>query len=300
MGCVLSQVDIAGQGLRIKIVKEIAKGGFGEVLLGEDVDGGDKYAIKKILANSDEDEMRIENEAKLHRLFENSETIVQLIAHIQNPPKIENYLIFPFFPHGTIHDELEKRKEKGLYLEEEQILRYFESACRATQEIHSKEYAHRDLKTANFLISMDRRTLVLTDFGSAARVPISIENSKDHNRLIDESAELCSMPYRAPELFSCDIGTQITNSIDIWSLGCCLYAFLYFQSPFDSIYEKGGSIALATQSPHKIEYSGKFSEKLIGLIKSMLVSPPEDRPKIEEILEKTRNLGKELINAVNV
>lgn len=32
----------------------------------------------------------------------------------------------------------------------------------------------------------------------------------------DEAAELCSMPYRAPELFVCAVGSVIDQSVDIW------------------------------------------------------------------------------------
>ena len=33
---------------------------------------------------------------------------------------------------------------------------------------------------------------------------------------MDDCAENCSMPYRAPELFSCDIGTRIDERTDLW------------------------------------------------------------------------------------
>lgn len=34
------------------------------------------------------------------------------------------------------------------------------------------------------------------------------------------------------------------------SLGCILYALCYFKSPFDTVYERGDSIALAVMSAH--------------------------------------------------
>lgn len=37
--------------------------------------------------------------------------------------------------------------------------------------------------------------------------------------MLDESAEVATMTYRAPELFTCEIGTIIDQSIDIWV--CC-------------------------------------------------------------------------------
>lgn len=34
------------------------------------------------------------------------------------------------------------------------------------------------------------------------------------------------------------------------SLGCILYALCYFKSPFDNVYERGDSVALAVISAH--------------------------------------------------
>ena len=39
--------------------------------------------------------------------------------------------------------------------------------------------------------------------------------------------------YRAPELFEVPSEATITASSDVWSLGCCLYAAAFSQSPFD-------------------------------------------------------------------
>ncbi|PAV69254.1 hypothetical protein WR25_20183 [Diploscapter pachys] len=126
--------------------------------------------------------------------------------------------------------------------------------CKAVKVLHEKGFAHRDLKPANFLICDGRKGVVLCDFGSVDRIPFEVSSAREHQRMLDAAAEFCSMPYRAPELFTCDIGSTITAAIDLWSLGCCLYALCYFQSPFDAVYEKGNSIALAAQSPNKIDY----------------------------------------------
>ncbi|KAK6043338.1 hypothetical protein COOONC_19156, partial [Cooperia oncophora] len=164
-----------------------------------------------------------------------------------------------------------------------QVIRIFLGLCTAVRHLHRLGYVHRDLKVANVLRA-DDGTPMLTDFGSATKVPIRIDSARQQQRAVDEAAELCSMPYRAPELFNCQIGSVITESADLWSLGCCLYALCFFVSPFDLVYEKGNSVALAAQSPEKIQYPDvkQFDGQLINVMRALLVVDPVRRMSIEE------------------
>ncbi|VDL69345.1 unnamed protein product [Nippostrongylus brasiliensis] len=126
---------------------------------------------------------------------------------------------------------------------------------------------------------------------SVDRAPIRIDTARDQQHAIDEAAELCSMPYRAPELFNCEIGTVITESTDLWSLGCCLYALCYFVSPFDLVYEKGNSVALAVQSPEKIQYPDvnqyvfqQYDARLAAVMRRLLVVDATQRMPLEEVI----------------
>lgn len=53
------------------------------------------------------------------------------------------------------------------------------------------------------------------------------------------------MPYRAPELFDVKTGTVVDTKVDIWSMGCTLYACLVGKSPFEMRSdETGGSLSI--------------------------------------------------------
>lgn len=47
-------------------------------------------------------------------------------------------------------------------------------------------------------------------------MPIAIQSEADRRRVIDDAGEKCSMLYRAPELFDCAVGTNITDAVDQW------------------------------------------------------------------------------------
>ncbi|PIO55621.1 hypothetical protein TELCIR_22991, partial [Teladorsagia circumcincta] len=86
------------------------------------------------------------------------------------------------------------------------------------------------------------------------------------------------------------------------SLGCCLYALCYFVSPFDLVYEKGNSVALAAQSPEKIQYPDvkRFDPQLVTVMRALLVVDPTRRMSIEEAADVVGSVGTKRADGQNV
>ena len=76
------------------------------------------------------------------------------------------------------------------------------------------------------MIDDDGQTPILMDLGSLAPSPIAITSRSLALAVQDTAAEHSTMPYRAPELFDVKTGSIIDTKVDIWSLGCTLYACL--------------------------------------------------------------------------
>lgn len=152
--------------------------------------------------------------------------------------------------------------------------------------------AHRDLKPANILISDDRQSSILTDFGSMTERTIEINNSRKSQQIQEWAAENCSMFYRAPELFEPRVGTTVNEKADTWSLGCILFAMLYNVGPFDYVAEKGDSIALAvSNAKYFIPNQIQRPEYLIKLLKKTIVYEQTDRENLSKILSDLDNLS---------
>lgn len=155
-------------------------------------------------------------------------------------------------------------------------------------------YAHRDIKPGNVMIADDGTTPILMDFGSTIKARIHIKSRREAVAHQDMAAERSSMPYRAPELFDVPTDTTLTEAVDIWSLGCLLYALAYLHSPFETTQtiEQGGSIAMAVlNGSYKTPSSGEdpYSEKTREIIKRCIQVKPEERPDIDEVIELTQS-----------
>ncbi|KAG6333022.1 hypothetical protein ID866_6066 [Astraeus odoratus] len=152
-------------------------------------------------------------------------------------------------------------------------------------------YAHRDIKPGNVMLA-DDGTPILMDFGSAVKARIAIETRSQALLQQDIAAEQSTMAYRAPELFDVKTGITLDEKVDIWSLGCTLYAMAYSHSPFENTQttEQGGSIAMAVLNAQYKHPSSAYSQGLRELIDRLLKVNPKDRPDIHRVIQATDGL----------
>ena len=54
------------------------------------------------------------------------------------------------------------------------------------------------------------------DLGSTDQAVYHASTSREAQRLQDDAAERCTMPYRAPELFNVQTEDIVTEATDIW------------------------------------------------------------------------------------
>ncbi|KAJ7928764.1 protein kinase [Mycena leptocephala] len=150
-------------------------------------------------------------------------------------------------------------------------------------------YAHRDLKPGNIMIADDGAPIVM-DFGSTVKARVEITNRSQALVQQDIAAEQSTMAYRAPELYDVKTDTTLDEKVDIWSLGCTLFAMAYSHSPFENtqITEQGGSIAMAVlNAQYKHPANSAYSQGFKDLVDSMLKVDPKERPDIHKVLEMT-------------
>ncbi|KAI9599778.1 hypothetical protein KEM48_002772 [Puccinia striiformis f. sp. tritici PST-130] len=142
---------------------------------------------------------------------------------------------------GRTEDERQEAPLMGNIVSNHETNHHHQPATKAQRDSGSIEpWAHRDLKPANVLISDDDQP-ILMDFGSAIKARIPVPNRSIALQQQDLAAEHSSMPYE-PLIFDVKTGEDLTEAVDIWSLGCVLYCLGYGHSPFETTdtVEQGG------------------------------------------------------------
>lgn len=189
-----------------------------------------------------------------------------------------------------------------------------------------RAYAHRDIKpgrldyvhlvwvcadgfAGNIMIADDGKTPILMDLGSLTPSPTPITSRSLALAVQDTAAEHSTMPYRAPELFDVKTGSTIDTKVDIWSLGCTLYACLTGKSPFEARSEEtGGSLSIcvlggdwrfpdegarrdpkgknkvANGSAEGASPEGGISDGVKDVVRRCLKVEPAERPDIDELI----------------
>ncbi|KAI9770274.1 MAG: hypothetical protein M1840_003433 [Geoglossum simile] len=162
-----------------------------------------------------------------------------------------------------------------------------------------RAYSHRDIKPGNIMIADDGNEPILMDLGSIAPSPTPITSRSLALAVQDTAAEHSTMPYRAPELFDVKTGSIIDTKVDIWSLGCTLYACLVGKSPFEMRSEEtGGSLSLcvlggdwrfpdeSVQGTNaKPVAEGGISESIKEIVRRCLRVEPAERPDVDELIK---------------
>ncbi|KAI1187112.1 serine/threonine protein kinase/TGF-beta stimulated factor [Nemania serpens] len=179
-----------------------------------------------------------------------------------------------------------------------------------------RSYAHRDIKPGNIMIDDSGSQPIIMDLGSIAESPIAITSRSLAIATQDTAAEHSTMPYRAPELFDVKTGTVIDTKVDIWSLGCTLYACLVGKSPFEMRSdETGGTLSMCvlggdwrfpdegpqgqkraknTVGANPTTDSGVISEPIKEVVRKCLKVEPSERPDIDELITMVEHVIDEL------
>eukprot|EP00591_Stephanopyxis_turris_P007220 CAMPEP_0195530648 /NCGR_PEP_ID=MMETSP0794_2-20130614/33628_1 /TAXON_ID=515487 /ORGANISM="Stephanopyxis turris, Strain CCMP 815" /LENGTH=663 /DNA_ID=CAMNT_0040662203 /DNA_START=52 /DNA_END=2043 /DNA_ORIENTATION=+ len=155
------------------------------------------------------------------------------------------------------------------------------------QRQHHSPIIHFDIKLENILLvhrsnesSDETWSCKLCDFGSAKQGRVPLRSPIERHRATEMVHRTTTQMYRAPELIDFYMASELTELVDVWALGCCLYNVMFLRNIFD----ENANLAILSGN-YEIPPEHQYSDNVIELIKRMLVVDPSERACINEVLE---------------
>ncbi|XP_022096016.1 serine/threonine-protein kinase Nek4-like isoform X2 [Acanthaster planci] len=248
-------------------LKAVGKGSYGEVWLVKHRKDKKQYVIKKMemLNASRRERTAAEQEAKLLSRLRHPNIVSYKDSFESDDGYL--YIVMGFCDGGDLYHRL--KEQKGMALEEKQVVEWFVQIAMALQYMHERNILHRDLKTQNIFLTKSK-IIKVGDLG-IARV---LEGNNDM------ATTLIGTPYyMSPELFS---NKPYNHKSDVWALGCCVYEMATLKHAFNA--KDMNSLVYKILRGKMPAMPKSYSEELIELIKAMLNLAPEKRPSVARIL----------------
>ncbi|GMY06109.1 CBL-interacting serine/threonine-protein kinase 5-like [Fagus crenata] len=245
----------------------LGQGTFAKVYYGKNLISNEGVAIKVIHKDHIKREglmQQIKREISVMSLVRHP-NIVELKEVMATKGKI--FFVMEYVKGGELFAKVAKGK-----LKEELARKYFQQLVSAIDFCHSRGVSHRDLKPENLLLD-DNEDLKVSDFGLSA-LPEQLWN----DGLLHTQ---CGTPaYVAPEVLR-KKGYDGAKA-DIWSCGVILFVLLSGYLPFQA-----ENVMKMYRKVFKAEYEFPpwFSTDAKQLISKLLVSDPEKRISIPEIMQ---------------
>jgi serine/threonine protein kinase len=202
-----------------KIIKEIGTGGMGTVYMAENINIGNRVAIKMLhshLVKNAELKTHILNEARTQAAL-NHPSITKVIDFVSNDQGL--FIILEFVEGETLSDMLFKTHRS---LSENEANQYMAEILDAVGYAHSKNIVHRDLKSANIIV-MPNKGIKIMDFGIA-------KMANEAMSLTQTNTRIGSPLYMSPEQVT---GGSVDFRSDIYSLGLVYHEMLTGKPIYD-------------------------------------------------------------------
>ncbi len=258
-----------------RILRELGRGGQGQVFLAEDTRLRRRVALKVLRhfgPGSEEVFARFRREAEVASRLDHPSICAVYDAGIEQGVA---WIAMRWVEGATIADDLASQRSGGttngdasvLNFDEttgavthtrsgggtaappplpdrdkiERLLTLFEETARALHVAHEAGIVHRDIKPGNVMVAKDGRP-VLLDFGMA-------RDETDDDASLTRSGDVFGTPaYMSPEQV---LGkkTALDRRTDVWSLGATLFECLTLVRPFEAATRQALFAAICTKEP---------------------------------------------------
>jgi serine/threonine-protein kinase len=260
--------ELTGKSLsRYRIVSRLGAGGMGVVYRAFDERLGRELALKVLPPGSVADPIartRFVREAQLASSLNHPN-----IAHIYEVGEHEGSL---FIAMELIEGQPLRELIPAGGMEFGPVISHGIAIADALAHAHERNVIHRDLKSANVMVTRENWIKVL-DFGLAKRVEEDTGQLSRTDLTLTSPGMVMGTPnYLPPEII---LGGRADARSDVWALGVLLYEMMTGRLPFGG--QSVGDLAHAIVHHEPTPLSGRIPGGLRAVIDRCLAKKPEDR-----------------------
>lgn len=187
--------------------------------------------------------------------------VVKLVEVLEDPDEDHLYLVFELLERGEV-----MQVPGDPPMAESKARSYFRDILLGLEYLHFQRIVHRDIKPSNLLIDANGHVKI-ADLG----VCNEFDGSDD---LLSSSAG--TPAFTAPEVLDPSTTTYSGKALDVWALGCTLFAFVYGRLPYHADSVLAVHEQIRTQ-PVQWPVEPETSPQLIHLLHRLLDKNPDTR-----------------------
>ena len=268
-----------------KIITQLGQGTFGKIYLVQDKNN-ELFSMKKIILSEELDVQSVINEYIMCQKLKHS-NVVKILGIYSNKLDKTTYVVYVLMEVGLTDWEKEIRKynDKNLEYTEKELIEIIKQLSSVLSFLQKNNISHRDIKPQNILV-FKNNIYKVADFGEAKQI------DKFSKNLINYSLRGTEL-YMSPLLFNglrtgqIDIKHNLFKS-DVYSLGLCiLYASVTNNKPLYEIRKYVDMIGVKKYLEKLLK--GRYSQKFISLLNSMLEIHEKNRPDFVELEKIMQN-----------
>ncbi|KAK1426669.1 hypothetical protein QVD17_15346 [Tagetes erecta] len=177
-------------------------------------------------------------------------------------------VVVEYLPGGTLKKYLIRNSRKKLSFKI--VVQLALDLARGLSYLHSKKIVHRDVKTENMLLDLNR-TLKIADFGVAR---VEAQNPRDM------TGETGTLGYMAPEVLD---GKPYNRKCDVYSFGICLWEVYCCDMPYADLSFAEVSSAVVRQNLRP-DIPKCCPSSFANILRKCWDANPDKRPEMDEVV----------------
>ncbi len=223
---------------RYDILEQLGRGSYAEIYLAQDILASPQSPRREVVIKALnvflQDDLDTELERTLVENFQNEAVALDRVRHPNIISRIGHgtardlagtvfhYIVLEYLPGGDL-----QKLVRGGKLPLAQALGYTEQICAGLGHAHGRGIIHRDIKPHNLILTADRSTVKIADFGVA-------RFSQSDSPITRVGTNIYAPPEHSP-MFAGQTGTlafaALSPAADIYSLAKSLYTLVTGEAP---------------------------------------------------------------------